>query len=134
MDQKTIENILRNSRNIAIVGISSNPEKDSYRVAEYLMNHGYRIFPVNPGITEWNGIKAYPDLKSIGPDEKIDVVDIFRKTDAVTGIVEESLFLKPRAVWMQEGIKNEDAAKLAENNGIDVVMDRCMMKEHKKRI
>ncbi len=129
-----IENILKNSRNIAVVGISSNPERDSYRVAEYLMNHGYRIFPVNPGITEWNGIRAYPDLKSIGPDEKIDVVDIFRKSEAVTGIVEDSLSLKPKAIWMQEGIKNEDAAKLAEDNGIDVVMDRCMMKEHKKRI
>ncbi len=129
-----IENILKNSRNIAVVGISSNPERDSYRVAEYLMNHGYRIFPVNPGITEWNGIRAYPDLKSIGPDEKIDVIDIFRKSEAVTGIVEESLSLKPKAIWMQEGIKNEDAAKLAEDNGIGVVMDRCMMKEHKKRI
>ncbi|MGC8608577.1 MAG: CoA-binding protein [Thermoplasmata archaeon] len=134
MDDRDIEEILKNSKNIAIVGLSAESSRDSYRVAEYLLHQGYRIFPINPKIKEWNGIKAYPDLESIDEDATIDVVDIFRKPESVTGIVIQSLHLRPKAIWMQEGIINEEAAAIAKKNGIKVIMDRCMMKEHKKRI
>ncbi|GGM71805.1 CoA-binding protein [Thermogymnomonas acidicola] len=127
-----ISGVLRKYRNIAVVGISDKPDRDSYRVASYLREHGYSIIPVNPTLKEWNGIRAYPSLSSIPGDLKVEVVDIFRKPEAVTEVVREGLQLKPRVFWMQEGVVNREAADLAVQNGVDVVMDRCMMKEHRR--
>ncbi|MCZ7399412.1 MAG: CoA-binding protein [Candidatus Methanoperedens sp.] len=123
----TIESIL-NYRTIAVVGISDDPERPSHFVASFLESHGYKIIPVNPKLTEWEGKKCYPDLVSI--PEKVDVVDIFRRSEAVPPIVDEAIKIKAKAVWMQEGIVNEEAAAKARDAGIEVVMDRCMKKEY----
>lgn len=131
-DEDSIERILTESKNVAVVGISDKEDRDSFRVAQYLRGEGYNVIPVNPKFSEWNGIKSYPDLSSIPSDIHVDIVDIFRKSDSVTPIVEESLTIKPRVIWMQEGVVNENAAHLAKENGFLVIMDRCMMKEHKK--
>ncbi len=131
-DEDRIPEILKNSKTIAVVGISDKPDRDSYRVSSYLQRNGFTIVPINPMISEWEGKKAYSDLVSIPGDVKVDVVDIFRKPDAVKKIVEESLQLSPKVIWMQEGVVNEEAAELAKRNSILVVMDRCMMKEHSR--
>ena len=123
----TIGNIL-NYRTIAVVGISDDPERPSHFVASFLESHGYKIIPVNPKLTEWEGKKCYPDLLSI--PEKVDVVDIFRRAEAVPPIVDEAIKIKAKAVWMQEGVVNEEAAAKARDAGIEVVMDRCMKKEY----
>lgn len=124
-----IEYILKNYRNIAIVGLSDKKDRYSYIVADYLLKNGYNIIPVNPNINEWNGIKAYKDVKSI--DKDIDVIDIFRKPEFVNEIVNESIG-KAKVIWMQEGIINNDAKNIAENNNMYVIMDKCIKKEHEK--
>jgi hypothetical protein len=129
-DENKIPSILKESKTVAVVGISDKPERDSYRVAMYLKDKGYEIIPINPVIDEWSGIKSYKSLLDIPKDKKVDIVDIFRKSDAVIPIVQEALKINPRTVWMQEGVINEEAAKLARDNSLLVVMDRCMMKEH----
>lgn len=131
-DEDKIPEILNNSRNIAVVGLSEKTDRDSYRVADYLKKIGYGIIPINPALKEWNGLMAYPDLSSVPENVKIDIVDIFRKSDAVVPIVNDALKKKPSAIWMQEGVVNNDAAKIARDAGLLVVMDRCMMKEHLK--
>jgi predicted CoA-binding protein len=113
---------------IAIVGISDNPERPSYFVAKFLEERGYNIIPVNPNLTEWEGKQCYPDLLSIRV--KVDVVDIFRRTEAIPPIVDEAIAIKAKVVWMQEGIVNEEAAAKARDTGIEVVMDRCMKIEY----
>ncbi len=123
----TIGNIL-NFKTIAVVGISDDPERPSHFVASFLESHGYKIIPVNPKLTEWEGKKCYPDLISI--PEKVDVVDIFRRSEAVPPIVDDAIKIKAKVVWMQEGIVNEEAAAKARSAGIEVVMDRCMKKEY----
>ena len=125
----SVETIL-NYKNIAVVGISDNPERPSYDVASFLEKHGYNIIPVNPSLAEWKGKKSYPDLKSI--PEKVDVVDIFRRPEAVPPIVDEAIAIKAKAVWMQLGIVNEEAAAKARAAGIEVVMDKCMKIEYKR--
>ncbi len=125
----SIETIL-NYKNIAVVGISDNPERPSYDVASFLEKHGYNIIPVNPSLAEWKGKKSYPDLKSI--PEKVDVVDIFRRPEAVSPIVDEAIAIKAKAVWMQLGIVNEEAAAKAKAAGIEVVMDKCMKIEYNR--
>ena len=126
--------ILRDSKTIAIVGISDKPERPSYSVASYLLEHGYRIIPVNPNLSEWRGIKAYPALSAIPSEirESVDVVDIFRKSEDVLPIVEEAIKIKAKTVWMQLGIKNEEAAGIARREGLNVIMDKCMKIEHMK--
>ena len=133
-DDGGIRNILKNSRTIAVVGISDKHERDSFHVAKYLASEGYKIIPINPALESWEGIKSYPDLSSIPEGTKIDIVDIFRKSEAVPEIVNESLELKPKVVWMQLGVENEEAANKATGNGIDVVMNKCIMVEHKRLI
>ncbi len=125
----SIENIL-SYRNIAVVGISDKTERPSYMVASFLEEQGYNIIPVNPKLTEWRGKKCYPDLLSV--PYKVEVVDIFRRPEFVLPIVEEAIKIKAKAIWMQEGIVNEEAAKKAMQAGIEVVMDRCMKKEYLK--
>ncbi len=126
----TIEEILKSSHNVAIVGLSSNPERPSNIVAKYLKSKGYRVIPVNPTEKTILGETSYPDLASI--PEKVDVVDIFRKSEDVPPIVKEAIKIGAKAIWMQEGIKNEEAAAEAKIAGLKVVMDRCMRKEHIK--
>lgn len=125
-----IRKILTESKVIAVVGLSSKEDRPSFRVAGYLQSKGYRIIPVNPREQQVLGEKAYPDLTSV--PEAIDVVDIFRRPEDVGPIVDEAIKVHARTVWMQEGIVNEPAAKTARDAGLTVVMDRCMLKEHKK--
>ena len=127
----TIEQeILRNSKSIAVVGLSSDTSKPSYRVANYLKGAGYRIIPVNPNESEVLGEICYPNLTSI--PEPVDLVDIFRLPKYVTAIVEEAIKISAKAVWMQEKIINEEAASRAREAGLKVVMNRCTYKEHIK--
>ena len=125
-----IEKIIRESRNIAVVGISNKLGRPSLTVASYLKGQGYRIIPVNPTIQDVNGEKCYPDLSSI--PEKVDVVDIFRKPADVLPVVEEAVRIGAKAVWMQEGMVNEEASSKAREAGLQVVMDKCMLKEHSR--
>ena len=120
--------ILTKYRNVAMVGASSNPERDSYQVAKYLMDNGYNVIPVNPTVQEVLGKTSYPDLSSI--PEKVEVVDIFRRPEDVGPIVEEAIKIGAKVVWMQKGIVNEEAAARARESGLLVVMDKCMHEEH----
>lgn len=131
-----IKKILEEVKTIAVVGLSDNPDRDSYIVAKYLQEHGYKIIPVNPNIKEWNGIKSYLDMMSIPSNIKIDIVDIFRKSEFVTEIVKEATALKkkPKLIWMQLGIENKEAKELAEKNGIEVIQNRCIKIEHQKLV
>jgi uncharacterized protein len=125
-----IEDILRSAHTIAVVGLSGKRFRPSFGVAQYLQRAGYRIIPVNPEETEVLGEKAYPDLDAV--PEPIDIVDIFRRSEYVPAIVEAALRKGARAVWMQEGVAHEDAARRAEAAGLAVVMDRCILKEHRR--
>ena len=122
--------ILNSSKTIAVVGLSPKPDRPSYRVASYLKEQGYRIIPANTYASEILGETCYPDLRSI--PEQVDVVDIFRRSEGVPAIVEEAIEKEAKAVWMQEGVINEEAAARAREAGLLVVMDRCMLKEHWK--
>ena len=124
------EEILNSSRVVAVVGLSSRPDRPSHRVASYLKEQGYQVVPVNPGEKEILGEVCYPDLSSI--PVPVDVVDIFRRSEDVPPIVEEAIQVGAKAVWMQEGVVNEVAASRASGAGLRVVMNRCMRKEHMK--
>ena len=124
------EKILNICRTVAVVGLSPKPDRPSNHVAKYLKEQGYRIIPVNTYAGEILGETCYPDLSSI--PEPVDVVNIFRRSEAVPPIVEEAIKIGAKAVWMQEGVINEEAAARAEEAGLLVVMDRCMLKEHRK--
>lgn len=124
------EKILNSSRTIAVVGLSSKLDRPSYKVASYLKEQGYKIIPVNPVEKKILGEVCYPDLASI--PEPVDVVDIFRRSEDVPPIVEEAIRIGAKAVWMQEGITNEEAATRAREAGLMVVMGKCMLKEHQK--
>jgi predicted CoA-binding protein len=125
----TAQEILEQSKVIAVVGLSPKPHRDSHGVAKYLQKQGYRVVPVNPRADTILGEKAYPDLASI--PEQVDVVDIFRKAEDVPPIVDEAIDIGAKAVWMQLGIVNEEAALKARTAGLGVVMDRCMLVEHR---
>jgi predicted CoA-binding protein len=120
--------ILRKYRTVAVVGISTDEEWPSHRVARYLKEHGYRIIPVNPREKEVLGERCYPDLCSV--PEQIEVVDVFRRPRFVPRVVAEAMYAGAKVVWMQEGIVHEAAARRAREAGMEVVMDRCMMEEH----
>jgi len=125
-----IDTILESSKIIAVVGLSGHDWRPSYRVAAYLQSEGYRIIPVNPDEKEVLGEKAYARLEDV--PEKIDVVDIFRRSELVAPVVESAIAVGARAVWMQEGVVDEPAAQRARAAGLAVVMDRCMLKEHRR--
>jgi predicted CoA-binding protein len=122
-----IEKILTKYRTVAIVGASPNPERPSHRVADFLKKEGFRVIPVTPNADKVVGEKAYPDLASI--PVLVEVVDIFRRPEDVPPIVEEAIAIGAKAVWMQEGIVNEEAAAKARKAGLTVVMDHCMKKD-----
>jgi uncharacterized protein len=119
-------------KNIAVVGVSKNEEKPSHQVPKYLVEHGYNVIPVNPTVTEVLGRKCYPSVAAI--NERIDVVDVFRKSEDIPAVIDDVLKKKDgiKVFWMQLGIYNEDAERKAKENGIDVVYNRCMMEEHKR--
>ena len=126
-----IGELLKKARNIAVVGLSDNPLRPSHGVAAYLQSQGYRIIPVNPTITDALGEPSHTSLLEV--KEKIDVVDIFRRPEFVPEIVDQAIRLKVPAIWMQEGVVHEQAAEKARRAGIFVVMDHCMLKEHRAR-
>jgi hypothetical protein len=125
-----LECILGNAKNVAVVGLSPKEDSASQEVAKYLLEQGFRIFPVNPNCDEVLGQKCYPDLKSI--PEHVDVVDIFRKPEAIPAIVEEAVQIRADNIWMQLGLEHEEAALKARNSGLNVVMNRCMKQQHKR--
>lgn len=127
---KVVKEILDNSRTVAIVGLSSNPERPSNVVGKYLKEHGYKIIPVNPVEKEILGETSYPDLTAI--PEKVDVVDIFRRSEEVLPIVRQAIQIGAKAAWMQEGVINREAAAEARQAGLKVVMNKCMRQEHIK--
>ena len=124
-----IRNIYR-MKNIAVVGMSKNEEKAGHFVPKYLMDRGYNIIPVNPTIAEVLGKKSYPTIADI--PEKIDIVDIFRRSEDVPAVIDDALNKKDeiKVIWMQSGIYNEDAERKAKQHGMDVIYNRCMMEEH----
>jgi predicted CoA-binding protein len=126
-----IGRILRETKVIAVVGLSDKPQRDSYQVASYLLEHGYTIIPVNPNIKEWKGIKAHASLLEI--PGKVDMVDIFRRSEFVPGIVDQAIEIGARTVWMQLGVFHEEAAEKARKAGLNVVMDRCTKIEHERQ-
>jgi hypothetical protein len=126
-----ITDLLRTAHTIAVVGLSSKKARPSHGVTDYMLHAGYRIIPVNPNETEVLGEKAYPDLDSV--PEKVDIVDVFRRSECVSEIVDAAIRIGARAVWMQEGVMHQEAAKRARQAGLIVIMDRCILKEHRKR-
>jgi uncharacterized protein len=126
-----IAQLLTRSRTIAVVGLSNRPLRPSHGVSAYMQTQGYRIIPVNPEIRGSLGEKAYPSLLDV--PEKIDIVNIFRRPEFVEGVVDQAISLKVPAIWMQEGVVHEKAAQKARQAGILVIMDRCILKEHRAR-
>ncbi|HTA22873.1 MAG TPA: CoA-binding protein [Terriglobales bacterium] len=126
-----ITDLLKRARTIAVVGLSNSPLRPSHGVSAYMQTHGYKIIPVNPEIKGSLGEKAYPSLRDV--PEKIDIVNIFRRPEFVGEVVDQAIQLKIPAVWMQEEVINEAAAEKARKAGIFVMMDRCILKEHKAR-
>jgi predicted CoA-binding protein len=127
-----LRSILGDARTIAVVGLSSHPERASYEVAEYLQSKGYRIVPVNPNETEVLGERAYPTLADIPSEIEIDVVDVFRRAEQTPAIAEEAVARGAKVLWLQEGIANDDARRIGEAGGLSVVMGVCMRKQSQR--
>jgi predicted CoA-binding protein len=127
-----LRRILTQSRTIAVVGLSANWYRPSYFAAKYMHDHGYRIVPVNPTYAEVMGERCYPDLRSAreGAAITIDIVDCFRKPEEIVPIARDAIAIGAKVLWMQLGIRNDEAAKLASDAGLDVVMNRCVKIEH----
>ena len=125
-----ILNILKKYNSIAVVGMSKNTLRPSYQVANYLINAGYKIYPVNPGHKEIMGLECYPDLRSI--PVKIDIVDVFRRPEYVNEVVEDSAHIGAKVIWFQLGVINHKAALKAQEYGLKVIMDRCTKIEHRR--
>ena len=121
VSDSTLKQLLTELRTIAVVGISTNPGKDSHMVAAYLKKHGYRIIPVNPAADEVLGEKSYPDLRSI--PEPVDMVDVFRRPEFLPEIAEQAVAIHAKVLWMQKGISNEQAARIATQGGLTVIED-----------
>ena len=121
-----LKKLLKETKNIAIVGASSNPERDSFKVMKFLMDYGYEIFPVNPKENNILGRRCYANLKEI--EERIDMVDIFRANEFILAITNEAIEINANIIWSQEGIVDENAASLAKKSGLTVVMDKCPKK------
>jgi uncharacterized protein len=129
-DDELVKELLSQSHSIAVVGMKPDTYKPSYYVPKYMLDHGYEIIPVNPGVSEIEQLKCYPDLASL--PHPADIVQVFRRSADVLPHAQEALAVKPRAFWMQSGIINEAAAELLAKAGIKVVMDRCMYVDHMK--
>ena len=125
---RAVRQILETAKTIAVVGLSDKPDRDSYHVAQYLQQHGYRIIPVNPTVSEVLGEKSYASVSDI--PGQVDIVDVFRKPDAVLPIAQEAIDAGAGTLWLQLGVVNQEAAAKAESAGLQVVMDRCIKIEH----
>lgn len=141
MNSKQIKKILTDSKTIAVVGLSREPEKASHQVALYLKKHRFCVVPVNPNVKEVLGEKSYSSLLAIPTEiqREIDAVDIFRRPEDVPSVVDQAIKLremhnKPTVIWMQLGIVNEEAAEAAQDAGFTVIMDKCIMQEHKRLV
>lgn len=132
VNDDALRKTLIDSRTIATVGFSNNPKKPGYYVPQYMMDKGYRVIPVNPSIQEILGQKAYPDLLSI--PEPVDMVQIFRAPSEVPAVVEQAIQIGAKVIWMQIGAVNPEAGQRASDAGLAVVMDRCLMIEHKRLV
>jgi predicted CoA-binding protein len=132
MTEPQIRDILEHAHTIAMVGASDKPDRDSYQVMAYLIANGYRVIPVNPTVETIQGERSYPTLAAI--PVKVDIVDVFRRSDAVPPVVDEAIAIGAPVVWMQLGVVNEGAAQTARAAGMAVVMDRCMKVEHRRLI
>ena len=126
--RETIERVLDECRTIAVVGLSSNPSRPSNSVSSYMRRHGYTVIPVNPNETEVFGERAYPSLAEVPVN--IDLVDIFRRSEKAGAAVDQAIAINAKAVWLQEGVIDQEAAQRASEAGLLVVMDRCWLKEH----
>jgi predicted CoA-binding protein len=122
--------ILRDFRRVAVVGLSGDPTRPSFEVAQYLRVAGYEIVPVNPHLTEWDGLPCYPGLRAV--PGAVEVVDIFRRSELVEPVVDDAIAIGARAVWMQDGVVHPAAAAKARAAGLLVVMDRCMLRDHRR--
>lgn len=132
MDDQDMREILQSSSTIAVVGLSPKEDRPSHRVAAYLKAQGYRIIPVHPTANEVLGEKAYASILDIPEGVTIDVVDVFRRPEDVPAIAQEAVARRARVLWLQEGITSQEAARRAQEGGLEVVMDRCMLKEHQR--
>ena len=132
MHDEEVRALLRQTRTVAVVGMSGNPDRDSYQVGAYLKARGYRVIPVNPALKEVLGETAYPRLGAIPPEVRVDIVDVFRRSDQVPPIVVEAIDRRVPAIWMQLGVQNPEAAEAARARGAIVVENRCVMQEHRR--
>jgi hypothetical protein len=126
--EAALATLLREAKTIAVVGLSSKPERSSYGVAQYLQRHGYRVIPVNPRETEVLGQKSYASLKDV--PERVDIVDVFRRPEFVPEIADQAIEIGARALWLQMGVIHEEAARKAKAAGLTVVMDQCIAVDH----
>ena len=127
-DRKQIGEWLTDYNTIAVVGLSDNPERTSYQIAKAMQQAGYRIIPVNPNVTTVLDEKAYPSLLDI--PEPVDIVNVFRRSEHTPDVAKEAIQIKPKLLWLQQGISNEETARLADEAGLPIVMDRCIKVEH----
>lgn len=125
---ENIHQLLQQARTIAVVGLSDKTHRDSYRVAKYMQDHGYRIIPVNPRLKTILGEISYPDLLSI--PEPVDIINVFRRSELVPPVVRDAMHLNPKAIWLQLGIINEEAADIADSTAVSIIMDKCIKVEH----
>jgi hypothetical protein len=129
-NRSEIQKLLANAKVIAVVGYSDKPYRTSYRIGQYLRSAGYKVYPVNPTVAEIDGEPSYPDLAAI-PDP-IDIVDVFRRSEYLSAIVDEAIAVGAKAIWAQLGVVDHNAAQRAEAAGLKVVMDRCIMVDHEQ--
>ena len=130
IESDRITEVLKTAKTIAVVGLTDSPLRPSYSVSLYMKSQGYNIIPVNPKISDWMGKKAYASLLDV--PEKIDIVNVFRRPDAVPEVVEQAIQIKAPVIWMQEGVVHEQAAERARQAGIFVIMDLCILKENRQ--
>ena len=130
--ERALRSLLGEARVIAVVGISSKPSRPSYGVASYLQEHGYRIVPVNPNETEVLGERVYASLLDIPREIRVDVVDVFRRAEHTPEVAREAVAIGARVLWLQEGIVNEEAARIATEGGLEVVMGVCFRHMHER--
>ncbi|MGQ0840838.1 CoA-binding protein [Actinokineospora sp.] len=129
-DLTVIERLVRESRTVAVVGLSADPARPSHGVARYLVASGLRVFPVNPALRTWEGLPAYASLADIG--EPVDIVDVFRRAEHAPEVAAQAVAAGAGALWLQMGVISEQAARIATDAGLDVVMDRCLAVEHRE--
>ncbi|MGH2681591.1 MAG: CoA-binding protein [Actinomycetota bacterium] len=132
--QRELRSLLGEAQVVAVVGISSKPQRPSHDVASYLQEHGYRIVPVNPNETEVLGERAYPSLLDIPPELSVDVVDVFRRAEHAPDVARDAVAIGAKVLWLQEGIVSQEAARIATEGGLDVIMGVCIKKVRQRLI